>query len=89
MHYGIMDQSGNMLAWYETEGDARAALDAMEAEAAANVTILAFDENGDLVDDSAPTEKVIVQDSPWLEQQGASYHVGAVESGGERSKVPA
>jgi hypothetical protein len=92
MHYGIMDQGGNMLAWYETEADARAALEQTLAghseDASENLTILAFDENGDLVEDSEPQE-VIVQESPWLERQGASYHVGAVESGGERTRVPA
>jgi hypothetical protein len=71
MYFGIFDSAGNALSWYDDEQAARAGLDRMVEgvpDAAENLVIFQFDDQGDPVGDAIlpPRTKVVIEESQWL-----------------------
>ncbi|MEA2440671.1 MAG: hypothetical protein QOH76_2095 [Thermoleophilaceae bacterium] len=71
MYFGVIDIAGNVLSWHDDEASARAALDRMvesAPEAADEIVVFEFDDNGDPVGEPIlpPRAQVFILGSKWL-----------------------
>lgn len=71
MSFAIIDSSGNVLAWYDSQGPAQAALERMIEDAPTaldELVVIQFGDDGDPVGDAILPQrsKVVIEESPWL-----------------------